>query len=56
MTTVILGSIVYRIIIAVVLQMGLSTDDLKLLTAVVVAAALGIPNIKQKLSVKRTPA
>ncbi|MCI5951668.1 MAG: ABC transporter permease [Anaerostipes sp.] len=56
LTTVILGSIVYRIIIAVVLQMGLSTDDLKLLTAVVVAAALGIPNVKQKLAVKRTPA
>ena len=53
LTTVILGSIVYRIIIAVVLQMGLSTDDLKLLTAIVVAAALGIPNIKKRLSQKR---
>jgi putative ABC transport system permease protein len=56
LTTVILGSIVYRIIIAVVLQMGMSTDDLKLLTAVVVAAALGIPNVRKKLAIKRTPA
>ena len=56
LASVIFGSIVYRIIIAVVLQLGLSTDDLKLLTAIVVAAALGIPNFRQKLMIKRTPA
>jgi putative ABC transport system permease protein len=40
---IVLGSVIYRGIIAVVLQMGLSTDDLKLLTAVVVAFALSVP-------------
>ena len=33
------GSIIYRIIVAVVLQLGLKSTDLKLLTAVIVAAA-----------------
>ena len=40
---VILGSVIYRIIVAMVLQMGLNTDDLKLLTAILVAVALAIP-------------
>ena len=40
---IIVGSIIYRIIIAIVIQLGLSTDDLKLLTAFIVALALTIP-------------
>ena len=43
---VILGSVIYRIIIASVLQLGLNTNDLKLLTAVMVAIALSIPRLK----------
>lgn len=43
-----IGSVIYRIIIAIVLQLGLKTDDLKLLTAVVVALALSIPVLKKK--------
>ncbi|HIT89993.1 MAG TPA: ABC transporter permease [Candidatus Merdenecus merdavium] len=43
--SVVIGSIIYRIIIAVVLQMGLNTSYLKLLTAVIVAFALSIPVI-----------
>jgi putative ABC transport system permease protein len=42
------GSIVYRIIIATVLQLGLKSTDLKLLTAVIVAIALSIPVFKQR--------
>ena len=42
------GSIVYRIIIATVLQLGLKSTDLKLLTAVIVAIALSIPVVKQR--------
>ena len=38
-----IGSFIYRAIVAVVLQMGMNTNDLKLLTAVIVALALGIP-------------
>ena len=45
---VVLGSVVYRIIIAVVLQLGLKSTDLKLLTAVIVVLALSIPVIKKK--------
>ena len=42
------GSIIYRIIVAVVLQLGLKSTDLKLLTAVIVAAALSVPVVKAK--------
>ena len=43
---VVFGSLVYRIIIAVVLQLGLKSTDLKLLTALIVAAALSIPVLR----------
>lgn len=41
--SIVIGSVVYRIIVAVVLQMGLNTDNLKLFTALLVAVALSIP-------------
>ncbi len=41
--SIVIGSIIYRIIVAVVLQLGLSTDDLKLFTAILVAIALTVP-------------
>lgn len=47
--SVIGGSIIYRIIIAVVLQLGMESTDLKLLTAVIVAVALAIPVMKPKV-------
>lgn len=39
----IIGAIIYYIVMNFVLRLGLSTDDLKLLTALVVAAFLAIP-------------
>lgn len=42
------GAIVYYIVIQFVLKLGLSTDDLKLLTAVVVAMFLSVPYWKNK--------
>ena len=42
------GSIIYRIIVAIVLQMGMNTDDLKLLTAILVAIALSVPVLISK--------
>ncbi len=48
LTSIVVGSIIYRIIVALVLQMGLSTDDLKLLTAILVAIALSVPVILNK--------
>ena len=46
---VVLGSIVYRLIIAIVLQLGMKTQDMKLLSAVVVIIALSVPLLKKKL-------
>ena len=48
LVAVIIGSCIYRIIVALVLQLGLNTDDLKLLTAILVAAALSIPVFMEK--------
>lgn len=45
--SVVVGSIIYRIIIAVVLQLGLKSSDLKLLTAVIVTLALSVPMFKK---------
>ena len=48
MISVVLGSVVYRIVIAVVLQMGMPPNDLKLFTSVLVAVALSMLLIKAK--------
>ena len=48
MISVVLGSVVYRIVIAVVLQMGMPPNDLKLFTSVLVALALSMPLIQAK--------
>lgn len=48
LSTIVVGSILYRVVVAMVLQMGLSTDDLKLLTAVLVAIALTVPVMLDK--------
>ncbi len=45
--SVVLGSVVYRVIIAMVLRLGLKSTDLKLLTAVIVALALSIPVLRR---------
>ncbi|MDO5532436.1 ABC transporter permease [Sutterella sp.] len=50
LVAVILGSIVYRLVIAFVLEMGMPPNDLKLFTAVLVAFALALPLIKAKLA------
>ena len=48
MISVVLGSVVYRIVIAIVLHMGMPPNDLKLFTSVLVALALSMPLIKAK--------
>ncbi len=45
--SIIFGSIVYRIIVAIVLAMGLPTQDMKLFSVIVVAIALFIPEMKK---------
>ena len=44
--SVVLGSVVYRAVIAIVLELGMPPNDLKLFTAVLVAIALSLPLIK----------
>ena len=53
---VVLGSVIYRMIIAIVLQLGMKTQDLKLLAAVVVAVALSVPVIKKSFKKKSVAA
>ena len=53
MGSIIVGSIVYYVIISFVLQLGLNTSDLKLFSALVVAIALAIPSLRQKLALRQ---
>ena len=52
--SVILGSIVYRLVIAIVLQLGMPPNDLKLFTALLVALALSMPLIREKMRQRRS--
>ena len=47
------GSIAYRFVVAIVLQLGFNQNDMKLLTAIMVALALAMPLIKTKLGKKK---
>ena len=47
LTGIIVGSIVYRMIVAIVLQLGMRSSDLKLLTSILVAVALSVPRLLQ---------
>ena len=46
--SIVIGAVIYYIVIAVVVQLGLSTTDLKLFSAVIVAIALAIPYLKNR--------
>jgi len=47
--SVIGGSIIYRFLIAVSLQVGVNPTDLKLLTAALVVVALSVPTVRRKV-------
>lgn len=53
LVAVVFGAIIYYIVITVVLKLGLSTDDLKLFSALVVALFLGIPYWKSKVNLSK---
>lgn len=53
LVAVVIGSIIYRLVISVVLQIGLPTTDLKLFTAVIVTIALAFPVVKDSLRTKQ---
>lgn len=52
MVAVIIGSVVYYVVIAIVLWMKLPSEDLKLFSAIVVAVFLAIPYLKEKYGKK----
>ena len=49
LVALILGAVVYRLIIALVLELGMNPNDLKLFTAITVALALWLPQGKELL-------
>ena len=51
--TVVVGAIVYYLVLQIVLQLGLNTNDLKLFTALIVALFLSIPYWKDSIFRKK---
>ena len=50
LAAVVLGSILYRLVIALALELGMPPTDLKLISAVIVCAALSMPAIREQYS------
>jgi putative ABC transport system permease protein len=50
----VMGSVLFRLLVAIALRWGLNPNDLKLITAGFVFLALILPNLLAKFSVKRT--
>ena len=48
MIAVVIGAIIYFVVIAIVLQLGLETTDLKLFSSLIVALFLALPYLKSK--------
>ncbi|HIY93887.1 ABC transporter permease [Companilactobacillus sp. HBUAS56275] len=46
--TIVIGSIAYRLILMVVLQLGFNTNDLKLISAIILALCLALPTIREQ--------
>jgi putative ABC transport system permease protein len=53
-TGTVMGSILFRMLVAIALRWGLSPNDLKLITAVFVFAALVLPNLAGRLKTNQT--
>ncbi len=53
LTSAVLGSVVYFIIRAIVLQLGMDANYMKLLSAIIVALALSVPVVVQKVKAKK---
>ncbi|WP_099974163.1 ABC transporter permease [Lactobacillus terrae] len=46
--TIVIGSIVYRLILMVVLQLGFNPNDLKLISAIILSLCLALPTIREQ--------
>lgn len=51
MTGVVIGAVLYFVVIAVVLWLGLETTDMKLISALIVAVFLAVPYLKEQYDV-----
>ncbi len=56
LTGVVIGAVIYYIVYQTIIFAGFDTDMLKMFSAIVVAAFLGIPYIKKKISASAKPA
>lgn len=54
LVSVTLGSILYRLLLLGVLQLGFKTDDLNLLSSVVLAICMLLPQVEKHLNIKST--
>jgi len=52
-TGTVMGSVLFRLLVAIALRWGLSPNDLKLITAVFVFAALVMPNLARRMRTNR---
>ena len=52
LTSALVGSVVYFLIRAIVLQMGMDANDMKLLSAIIVALALCVPVVLEKVRLR----
>ena len=48
LTAVAIGAVIYYIVLQIVLQLGLNTNDLKLITALIVAVFLAVPYLRSQ--------
>ena len=53
LTSAVVGSVIYFVIRAVVLRMGMDANDMKLLSAVIVAVALCVPVMANKWRIRK---
>ncbi|WP_349948053.1 ABC transporter permease [Lacrimispora sp. BS-2] len=54
LTSAVVGSVIYFVIRAVVLRMGMNANDMKLLSAVIVAVALCVPVMANKWRIRKS--
>lgn len=53
LVAVLVGSILYRLVLLLVLQLGFSTNDFKLISAIILAICLMLPLFQEKFQVKK---
>jgi putative ABC transport system permease protein len=54
-TGTVMGSVLFRLLVAIALRWGLNPNDLKLITALFVFVALVTPDLARKLKMSRKP-